>query len=167
MKKFYFIVLSLIYFVAFAIPTRAQLAIQPTNWIDALNLKGGFPEKLLSTRSIVFYDYHLTAKQVNEVHEYFQRTGIDAIGYFHLDMVMANADVTKAFADYLQKREVSNLVLVEKEENNFRITITFFNNEESLVSPNQQAWSVSNSVLTEALKNLYRTASSQQKKQNF
>jgi len=44
----------------------------------------------------------------------FQRTGVDAVAYFELDMLMAGKDVTKAFGDYLNKREVTNLMLFRK-----------------------------------------------------
>jgi hypothetical protein len=51
-------------------------------------------------------DYTLSEKEVHAVQESFQRTGIDAVAYFELDMLMAGKDVTKAFADYLNRREV-------------------------------------------------------------
>jgi hypothetical protein len=136
----------------------------PLNWIDQLNLSGGFPEKLLSTRSAVFHDYRLTTKELADAQEYFQRTGIDAVAYFELDMLMSNKDVTKAFSDYLIKREIQNVVFIEKDESRYRMTITLFNGKENVVDPKQNAWSTTNPVLTEILKTLYRTASNSQLK---
>ncbi|HOX82122.1 MAG TPA: hypothetical protein PLJ60_00465 [Chryseolinea sp.] len=146
---------------------HAQITIQPKEWIDQLNLKGGLPEKLLSTRSVVFYSYTMTAKEIKDVQESFQRTGIDAIVYFELDKLIASRDVTRTFSNYLESRDISNLVFVEKRENDFRLTLTPFNKKESMIDNQQNAWSLNNSVLTEALKELYRTAANQQKKQNL
>ena len=96
----------------------------------------------------------------------FQKTGVDAVAYFELDMLTAGKDVTKAFADYLDKREVTNLMFVQKSEQGFRIIATPYNGKENVIDKQQAAWSHSNSNLNEALKELYR-ASSHQKRQNL
>ncbi|HEY9045119.1 MAG TPA: hypothetical protein VIN08_04455 [Ohtaekwangia sp.] len=145
----------------------AQPYFREENWIDQLNLAGGLPEKLLSTRTAVFYDYTLTEKDLNTVQEYFQRSGIDAVAYHELDMLMSGKDITRAFSDFLEKREITNIVLIEKKENIYRIVITFFNGKDNIVDPKQNAWSASNAILTELLKNVYRTTSGQQKKLNL
>jgi len=132
-----------------------------------MNLKAGLPAKLLSTRSVVFYDYSLTEKDLLDVQQMLQRTGVDAVAYFELDMLMASKDITKAFADYFTKREMTDIVFVERDETNYRVTVTAFNEKETVVDPGQGAWSESNSVLLEALKALYRTGATQQKKQNL
>src|SRR5690349_17563651 len=105
---------------------QAQFVASETDWVDQLDLTGGLPEKLLSTRSAVFYDYALSAKELKDMQDYFQRTGIDAVVYFEFDMLVAGKDVTHAFADYLTRREVSNLFFVEKNESDYRITCTLF-----------------------------------------
>jgi hypothetical protein len=148
-------------------PAVAQRVVTPKEWIEQMNLKAGLPAKLLSTRSVVFYDYSLTEKNLLDVQQMLQRTGVDAVAYFELDMLMASKDVTKAFADYFTKREMTNLVFVERDETNYRVTATAFNEKENVVDPGQAAWSESNSVLLEAMKALYRTAATQQKKQNL
>lgn len=96
----------------------------------------------------------------------FQKAGIDAIVYFDIDMLFANNDVTKAFSGYLTKREIGNLVFMEKEDSLYTITITTNNGKENVIDPKQSAWSTSHRLLTEALKTLYRT-SSVLKKQNL
>jgi len=144
----------------------AQFSIDEKTWLEQLNLQGGLPDKLLSARSVVFYDYTLTPTELKDVQQSFQRTGVDAVAYFELDMVMAGKDVTKAFADYLNKREVTNLLFVQKSEQGFRIIATPYNGKEMVVDKQQAAWSYSNSKLNDALKELYRATSSQ-KKQNL
>jgi hypothetical protein len=148
-------------------PVAAQFVISEDHWIDQLNLQGGLPEKLLSTRTAGFFDYTLTTKELDEIQRSFQRTGIDAIIYFELDKLFASKDVTKAYGDYLLKREIANLIFIEKNEQGFRIVVTAFSGKESVIEAKQTAWSASNRLLDEALKTLYRTASNSQKKQNL
>jgi hypothetical protein len=148
-------------------PATAQSYFTPDHWIDRLNLSGALPEKLLATRTAVFHDYTLTEKEMLTAQEYFQRSGIDAVAYFDLDMLMANNDATRAFGDYLLKREFANLVFIEKDDAGYRLTITTFNGKETVLDAKQNAWSVRNSNLTEALKTAYRTSSSGLKKLNL
>lgn len=145
----------------------AQSYFRDPNWMDQLNLSGALPEKLLSTRTVVFYDYRLTEKELKDTQEYFQRTGIDAIVYYELDIIMAGKDITRAYADMLNKREITNIAFLEKKDTGYRLILTAYNGKESIVDPKQTAWSASHTVLTELLKNLYRTAASVQKKQNL
>ncbi len=158
---------ALLVITFFCHPIFAQLAIDEKAWIERLNLAGGLPDGLLTTRGVVFYDYTLTEKELTEIQQSFQRTGIDAVAHFQFDMFLAGKDITKAFGDYLSKREISNLLFVEKDEQGYRLSITSFNGKETIVDANQGAWSSVNRLLTEVLKNLYRTASVQTKKQNF
>lgn len=145
----------------------AQFVPEEKAWVEQLNLKGGLPEKILGTRSVVFYDYTLTQKELQDVQQYFQRTGIDAVAFFELDKLIASRDVTKSFHEYLGKREVTCLLFIEKNDDDFRITATLYNGKESVVDREQAAWSSRHRVLTEVLKDLYRVSSSQQKKQNL
>ena len=143
-----------------------QVTLSPHEHISRLNSQGGLPEKLLSTRSAVFAHHSVTQKEAEEIQQTFQRSGIDAIVYFDLDMLFANADATIAFSGYLTKREIQNLVFVEKADSLFTFTITAFNGKGSLIDDQQAAWSTSHRLLTEALKTIYRTTS-QQKKLNL
>lgn len=150
-----------------SLTVQSQVILAENIRLEQLTIGTAIPEKLLSTRSAVFYDYRLTSQELEEVQLSFQRTGIDAMIYFELDMPFASKDVSKAFADYLTKRELINLIFIEKDEQEYRLTITTFSGKETIIEPNQSAWSASNRLLTEALKILYRTASNQQKKQNL
>jgi hypothetical protein len=145
----------------------AQLILPESERIGQLNLQGGLPPKLLSTRTAGFYHHTISDKELGEVQSAFQNAGIDAIIYFELDKPFASKDVSKAFSDYLTKREITNLVFIEKSEEGYRITITLFSGKEDIMSPGQSAWSTSNRLLTEALKTLRSTASSGQKKENL
>jgi hypothetical protein len=154
-------------FLLISYTSFGQLVVSEKIRIDQLNHQSSLPEKLLSNRTAVFDDHTLTQKELAEIQTSFQRTGIDAIIHLQLDMLFASKDVTKAVNDYLLKREISNLVFIEKNDDGYRITVTGFSGKENILEPKQAAWSVSNRLLTEALKTLYQTASSQQKKQNL
>jgi hypothetical protein len=161
--------LSIIFSLLLLIPGRsaAQLITVEKERIDQLQLDAGLPEKLLSTRTAGFYHYSISDKELKEVQLAFQKAGIDVIIYFELDKPFASKDVSKAFGDYLTKREITNLIFIEKGDEGYRITITPFSGKEDIMSPGQRAWSTSNRLLTEALKTLGRTASSAQKKENL
>lgn len=155
------------FFIFLSNPLFAQYAANESAWIEQLNLTAGLPGKLLSTRSVVFHDYKLSAKELNDIQQSFQRTGVDPVAYFELDRLMAGRDITKAFGQYLLKREIVNILFIEKHPEAYRITVTLFNGKETVVDQQQSAWSSSNRVLAEALKELYRVASSLQKKENL
>jgi hypothetical protein len=146
---------------------KAQLVIPEKSRLEQLKIQSALPEKLLSTRAAVFNHYLLTTQELDEIQLSLQRTGIDAIIHFELDMPFASRDVSKAFTDYLTKREITNLIFIEKDEQGYKITITLFAGKETIIEAGQNAWSTSNRLLKEALKTLYQTASGQQKKQNL
>src|SRR5688572_4552735 len=125
--RLFFIVLIFAHFSALG-----QLGISEEGRLEQLNLQGGLPEKLLSTRTAVFDDHNLTAKELAEIQLTFQRAGIDAIIHFELDKLFAGKDVSKAFSDYLSKREVANLIFIEKNDQDYRITITTFSGKETI-----------------------------------
>jgi hypothetical protein len=143
-----------------------QPFISDKDYVEQLNLNGNLPEKLLGTRSVVFYSVDFAMEELNQAQRSFQKTGIDAVAYFPVDMLTSATDVRKAFADLLQKREIVNVIFLEKGEK-WRIVITTFNGKDNVIEAKQIAWSASNSVWTDVLKVLYRSASSSLKKQNL
>ena len=151
----------------FKVVSNAQLPPAERQWVETLKLTGGFPPKILNSKSFVFYSHTLTQKQLQQLQDYFQRAGIDAVGYFTLDLVLAGKDVTKAVWDYLNKREISNLIIAEQLDNKFRISLTPYNGKESIIDPQQPAWSVTHASLIEALKILNRSVSVEMKKENL
>lgn len=160
-------VFFLIILIVISITANAQLIVESSEWLNQMNLSGSLPPKLLSTRTAVFYHYNLSEKELNTAQEYFQRTGIDAVVYMETDMLLANADAIRAFSDYLEKREVVNIIFLEKDATQYRVVITSFNGKESVIEKDQAAWSVMNVNFTEAMKTVYRTAANSLKKQNM
>jgi hypothetical protein len=154
-------------FLLLGYSSKAQLVLPEKVRLAQLKLQSTLPEKLLSTRTAVFNHYMLNPEELEEIQISFQRTGIDAIIHFELDVPFASKDVSKAFSDYLTKREITNLIFIEKDEEGFKITATLYGGKEAIIEAGQNGWSTSNRLLKEALKTLYQTASGQQKKQNL
>lgn len=146
---------------------HAQYPLSDKEFVEQLNLNGGFPENLLSTRTVVFFSFGFSEKELNQMQDYFQRSGIDAVSYFALDVLTAGKDVTRGFYNFLRQREISNLAFAEKFSDGYRISITPFNGKEEIFTAGQPAWSHSNRLLLEALKHLNREALASLKKGNL
>jgi hypothetical protein len=158
---------TLFILLLFSVNMFGQIPLSDRDYVNQLKLTGGFPPKLLGTRSFVFHSYTLTEQEKTVTQEYFQRTGIDAVGYFPIDMLTAGRDFTRSIADFLTKREISNLVFVEKSEEQYRLTITTFNGKETIFDVSQPAWSISNRLLLDALKAMNRSALAELKRENL
>jgi hypothetical protein len=135
--------------------------------IARLKTGGAISEDVLSKRSVVLYSYLLTAKEISTTHENFIRTGIDAIAYFKTDGVLAGGDVIFSHSEYFKKREVANLIIIQKSKSGYSIYVTAFNGKEDLVSADQSAWSTRSANLNESLMEVYRSALASNKKKNL
>ncbi|MEQ9592810.1 MAG: hypothetical protein RLN86_09440 [Cyclobacteriaceae bacterium] len=125
------------------------------------------PENLLAKRSFAIYNSSFSKEELIQMQGVFQKTGIDASGYFLTDMVFANQDAKEKVAAYLAKREVSFLIFIEKENNNYTLYFTPFNGDNNFVNEGQNAWKVSHENLSEALQIIYRTAVNNQPIKNL
>jgi hypothetical protein len=132
-----------------------------------LKTGGTISEAVLSKRSVVLYSYLLTEKEISTTHENFIRTGIDAIAYFKIDRVVAGGDAILSYAEYFKRREVANLVIIQKSKSGYTIFITAFNGKEDLADVEQPAWRTQSASLNEALTEVYRAALASNKKKNF
>lgn len=125
------------------------------------------PATLLSTRSVVLYDYTFTPAELVEIQRSFQKTGIDPIAYFEADVVFSGKDQAKLYAEYFITRQVSFLVLLEKMNTGFQFTVTAFDQKASLFGPEQFAWQVKNDRLRDLLTTIWQDAWRSQKKANY
>lgn len=135
--------------------------------IARLKPGGDIAEDLLSKRSIVLYSYLLTEAEIISVHENLAKTGIDAVAYFETDRVLGGYDITKAYTAYFARREIANLVIVQKSSEGYALYVTAFNSKSDLVNIDQSAWSARATSLSEALGTLFRSALSTHKPKNF
>lgn len=150
-----------------AFTAAAQLPLNEQQFLSRLKTGGGLPLKLLSTRTAVFYPYSMTPKELASIQKSFQRTGIDAVAYFEMDFLSAGRDASVSFADYLNKREITNLIILKKELLDYSIIITEFNKKANLVEQDQIAWSAQTRGLDQLLQHIYRTTANTLKNENF
>ncbi len=159
--------LPVLIFVLLTTLLKAQPVFEKDALLSRLSFIETVPEGLLSTRSIVMYEAGISAKDLEEIQKAFQQTGIDAIAYFIVDYMLAGTDPEKAFSDYLVARNVSFLIFVAKQNQNYSFTFTRFNGKSDFVEPSAAAWRQSGTVLKDVLLTIYRFALSNQKKQNL
>ncbi|HEY8512999.1 MAG TPA: hypothetical protein VIL31_13660 [Cyclobacteriaceae bacterium] len=145
----------------------AQAFQTEEQFLSSLTPNGPLPEKLLATRTVVLYPPALTWKEMQSIQQSFADTGIDAIGWFDMDMLLAGADASRSLALYLTRRNVGHLVFVQKSADGYRFLITPFNSKPSFVDPGQSAWTAEHKELAELLKHVYRTAANSLTRQNF
>lgn len=163
------LVRHILFFIMFGFTTicSAQVTEAETQFFRRMNATGGLPEKLLSARTVVFYSYTFSIKELESIQQSFQRTGIDAVGYFESDYLFAGQDVFVALADYLNKREITNLIFIQKRESAYALYATTYNTKATLTEENQYAWHAQDKSLSELLLKVYRTAANSLKKQNL
>lgn len=139
----------------------------PVQKLLATLAPSGIPEDLLATKTIALYDPAFTSKQLNEIQSGFERTGVDAVIYYPMDLPMCNPDVQKVFTDYLTKREIKYLVFLQKNSTGPEYIFTAFNKSKTLITPGQACWKVSGNSINEVSMDLYRTALNSQKRINM
>jgi hypothetical protein len=144
-----------------------QVSEEETRLLNQLKASTSLPEKLLTNRTAVFYAYSMTEKDLDKIQLSFQRSGIDAVVYFEIDELLAGKDVTAAFSDYLNKREISNLAFFQKNDKGYKVYLTPYNTKRSLVEENQYAWIDEDAYLSELLTKIYRAAGGGSKRKNM
>jgi hypothetical protein len=145
----------------------AQLPLNEEQFLSRLKTGATLPEKILSTRSVVFYPYNVSSKELESIQTSFQRTGIDAVLYFENDYVSTGRDAAVALAAYLNKREITNLIYIRKDPLGYSFYITLYNQKANLVENEQPAWMFQHRALDVLLQQLYRTAANSLKKENY
>jgi hypothetical protein len=145
----------------------AQFTVTRDDFFARFSDGTAMPEKLLDGRSAVIYNYRYTQKELTTAQESFQNTGVDAVAYFDLDLLLAGKDMARALATYFNRREVVNLVFLDKSEGLYTVFMLSFNGKDSFVEENQPAWKSSDPNLAELLKKIYRTAANSLTRRNL
>lgn len=136
-------------------------------FLNKLNFTNQLPEQILSGRSVLFYHHSLGSKELKQVQKSFAETGIDAICAIELEKLLAGQDVRQGIYVALQKRELSNVLVLQKNSQGYRLVITPFNGQTSFVSSRQAAWQNTGTSLSEMLVQLKREALASFKVQNL
>lgn len=144
----------------------AQIPVGEQELLSRLKRGNALPQNLLRTRSVVFYPYTMSMKELEAIQEYFQRTGIDAVVYIQRDFLAAGRDPSVALAEYLNAREVSHIIIIGNDDG-YSFHIAEYNNMANLFETDQIAWFHKERTLDALLQTLFRTANSTLKKENM
>jgi hypothetical protein len=125
------------------------------------------PTDLLATKTIALYDPTLTRKELEQIQNGFERTGVDAVIYYEFDLPTCNRDVQKVFAEYLIKREIKYLAFLKKTLDGLEFTFTEFTKTKELIKPGQSGWTITGKNIQEVSMDIYRTALNNQKRVNM
>ncbi len=144
----------------------SQLPIDEEQFYARITPGTTLPEKLLSTRTVVFYPFNMTQQELDKVQEYCVRSGIDAVAYYETDLLMAGRDVSVAMAQKLNAREIANLIVFRKSPDYYTLTLFEYNRKANFIEKDQPTWSMENRILEEILKRLYLSTASGLKREN-
>lgn len=153
--------------ILFVFDVSGQVSDEEQAFVSRLTPSTSLPEKLIHTKSVVFHSYRMTEKELENIQQTCQRTGIDAVAYFETDELLAGKDVTTTFARSLNSREITNLLLFQKNEKGYKVFITEFNTKATIVEQNQYAWIAEDVSLGELLKKIYRASGGGLKRTNM
>lgn len=148
----------------FGLCTSVCAQTQLTNQLKIVDV--ALPD-MLAKKCMVFYDPAFAMDELKSIQLGFQRIGIDAVGYFQGDKVVAGRDAIRAHADYLVTREISFLIFLSRSAGTFTFTITPFNGDMAFVTPDQPAWRRSSGKIDDLLITIYRDSWLTEKKKNF
>lgn len=158
--------LYLIVFIFAALTVHGQLPINEQQFLARIKPGGSLPEKLLSSKSAVFYPYTMTTKELEQIQKGFQRIGIDAVIYYENDLVASGRDVSVNLAEQLNNREISYLVYLQK-GSEFVMHIMDYNKKANLVEQDQSVFVIRSNALDVLLQSLYLTAANSLKNANY
>lgn len=147
----------------------------PVLHLRAFNYNQEIPKGILSTRSVAFVwvddeDKDRTGwKGLSaEVHKAMVRTGTDVIGYYNIHDVFAGLETQRYFAEDMLKREVKNILMIEKQQGVISLKVTAFNEKTDFMDNGQSAWKSENADLAKVLDDYRRAVGgSGQKRANF
>lgn len=137
----------------------AQLPLDEPQFYARIKPGTVLPEKLLSTKTAVFYPYTMSQQELTLAQQYFQRSGIDAVVYFETDLLIAGRDVSVNMAQYLNGREISNLIVFQKLDGVTKLTLFEYNRKANFIEADAPTWVSQNRLLEEILKSLYLATS--------
>lgn len=147
--------LSVFLVLLFSTAVTAQIPVGQDQLLSRLNTTTILPEKLLSTRSVVFYPYTMGIKELQKIQKHFQEAGIDAVVYLENDLLAAGRDASVALAEYLNAREAGHLIVFRKDDG-YSLYAAPYNNLATLFEENQNAWHQKEKTLDLLLQRLIR-----------
>jgi hypothetical protein len=139
----------------FTSPIKAQIPVGDEALLSRLKTGTVLPEKLLTTRTVVFFPYTMAFKELEKIQQSFEGAGIDAVVYLETDLLAAGRDPSVALAEYLNAREIGHIVILQKSDG-YSLYAAPYNNMATLFEENQSAWHRKERTLDALLQSLVR-----------
>lgn len=159
-----FSALSLLCFISFQ--ASGQWFDPVERLVNTVNAEERVPEDLLAKKSVLLYDPQLKGEYLDQIQESFQKTGIDVVLDFPLDIPASNDDVNNVFVRALTSRDIRFIILFRQVNNQLEFLFTGFNRKADWANAGQSAWRVTGNGLPNLLESIHRVASASQKKKN-
>jgi hypothetical protein len=118
-----------------------------------LNNSGQLPTTITSERSVVLVYKPLVEKRgfaykgewkpiVENYQKGFRQIGIDAVYALHFADLNAGPEVSGAFSEVLEQRQIKNLIFIKLDESGYinRLIITKYNGKADLIDNGQECW---------------------------
>lgn len=125
------------------------------------------PDELLARKSVLLYSSEIKNESLEEIQNTFQKTGIDVVLHFPIDIPTSNEEVNNSFVNYLNSRDIRFLILVYKKSTLLEFIFLPYNRKSSWADQGQLAWVVNGLELKSTLESISRVALASQKKKNF
>ncbi len=100
-----------------------------------------------------------------QAHDGFNRAGVDAVAYYHIDDINAGPEASLAISRALTRRAIKNIALLRYTiagdislEEKYELVITPYSGDHQFFSHGQLAWHHSDSTLEKVMLELYRDA---------
>ncbi len=167
MMRTYFLIACLLYCYVSQSASAQTLPYTSETFFQRFVISDQLPARILNGRTILFYDVSLSLQELERIQASFSATGIDAVLAIELQKILAGHDVRKVIFDAIQKREISNLVFLDKHQEGYRCTITHFNQKPSFTSNRQRAYQLVKPGLGDLLVQLNRDLLNNYAKQNL
>ena len=167
-RKLWFVFLLGLFFSA-STPAISQtfykdfLLTHPFQFVDAL------PVDLLQVKTVgvVISDNRATGESLaNKIHPVFVKSGIDPVGYYHIDDLYPGSFAKSALMDDFEKREIKYVIFLCDVRDDIEIVIAPFGNAYDYVSYEPASFRITHKEVTPITRVIYSLASSLERK-NF
>ncbi|MTI23146.1 hypothetical protein E1176_19105 [Fulvivirga sp. RKSG066] len=168
-----------IFLLSFCTLTLAQRGVNILETLDNLNYTAELPKGILASKTLVLVSVPdqmrngLTVrgdwkKPAEIIQPGFQKAGIDAVAYYHINDIFSGPEAVSAFVKKFDERQLENVAFVTEANGQYRVALTKITNKENLIVAGQDAWKIEGDDLERMGHDIYlKAASSKQDRKNL
>lgn len=135
--------------------------------VRQLSLEEKVPDGLLAQKSMVLHSESVSSSDLEQLQSGFQRAGIDAVMHYPAALAFASSEITHQVIEYMVKREIRFLILVQRNDNLLQLVFTPFSGTSAWITPGHSSWQVNGASLPDMMQSIWRVTSASQKKKNL